>query len=139
MDPLHLAHLVFLGLWGGILLCEFILECLGDDDHALRFTARAHFWIDVLAELPVLLGVLGTGAALLGRAWPPSAVLQLKVAAGLVAIGSNLYCAVLVALRYRRRGDPQALRAWRPRVRMTALGVPFGAVAAWLGLRYFAG
>jgi len=137
VEHLRLLHFGLLCAWSGVLLVEFVIESLGDDDDALASAARAHFWIDVLIEIPLVLAVLTTGAMLLAQDWPPSHVLVVKVVSALVAIGLNLYCCGVVIVRYRRRGDPAAVRGLRRRVRLSALGIPFGALAAYLGFAYF--
>jgi hypothetical protein len=137
MDAWRLAHFGFLCAWGGVLLVEFVLEGLGDDDASQAQAARVHFWIDVLVEIPILAAVLVTGGVLLSRVWPPSHLHLIKIASALLAIGLNLYCAVMVVIRYRARADVKAVQRYRRRVRLSALGVPFGAVALYLGFTYF--
>lgn len=133
MDSLHLTHLIALSAWGCLVLGEIALELLPRDDAALRTAARLHYAIDLLVELPLLLIVLTTGLWLAARTsltW----TLQVKIGAGLVAIAANLACGVCVVLR-RRLTDGMALRTWRRRIILTAaIGIPFGLLAAVLGL-----
>ena len=138
MDPWRLAHFGFLCAWGGVLLVEFVLESLGRDDQSQAQAARAHFWIDVLVEMPIVLAVLVTGGVLLARVWPPTQLHLIKIVSASIAIALNLYCSVIVIVRYRARGDAAALQRYGRHVRLSAYGVPFGAVAAYIGLAYFA-
>jgi hypothetical protein len=133
MEALHLAHLILVSAWGGLVLAEVVVEAVAD----ARAAALTHYFIDLFGELPLLAGVLATGGVLVWRAWPLTPLHWLKVAAGLVAIAANLVCAVLVIARRRAVDDPAALARWGRRVWWTGAGVPFGVVAAYVGLRYF--
>lgn len=137
MDALRLFHFGFLCAWAGVLLVELIIEGLGADDASRAQAARLHFWIDALAEVPIILVVLVTGGLLLAEVWPPTWLHVVKVIAALTAIATNLYCAVIVVVRYRHRGDVAATRRWGRHVKLSLVGVPFGAVAAYIGLVYF--
>lgn len=133
---LRLLHFALLCVWGGVLCVEVLLELLGhdEDEASLRAAARAHYWIDVVIEVPLVLAVLTTGALLAIPAWPWSTTLAIKIGAALTAITLNLTCVVLVILRYRDRTNARRLRALHRRIRLTILGVPFGALALYLGL-----
>lgn len=137
MTLLDTAHLVAVSLWGGVVLAEAVIELSPRDDAALAEAARLHATIDVLIELPLLVIVLATGGLLAARAWPPAPLLVAKLAAGLVAVGLNLYCVVHVLLRKARAHDVVLLRRHSSRVRLSAIGVPFGLAAAYLGITYF--
>jgi hypothetical protein len=137
VDALRLLHFGLVCAWGGVLLVEFIVESLGADDSSLAAAARLHFWIDALAEMPIVIGVLITGAWLTWRAWPPTDLLLIKIASALIAVMINLYCCAVVIARYRCRANAGAVRRYRRHVRASALGVPFGAAAAYIGLAYF--
>ncbi len=137
MDPLHLAHLVLVSAWGGVVLGETVLELAGGTGEAAeRLIARVHLWIDLLVELPIILGVLATGALMTLRAWPIAPLLALKLGAGGVAVALNLYCIGAVVARARATSD-DARRRWTRHVRASALGIPFAITAAALGLTYF--
>jgi len=133
----HIAHLLVLGLWGGLVLAETVVELSARDDEGIRVAARIHYWIDVSIELPLLAGVLLTGAVLTARAWPLSHVHVAKIALALFAIGCNLYCAVHVLLRHRRADAVDALRHHNTRVRWSFLGLPAGLGALTIGFVYF--
>lgn len=128
-----MGHLIVLSAWAGVLLVEVVIERLGERHDMTALAVQAHFWIDVLVELPLVAGVLLTGTVLLARGWPPSGshVVKLVAAAGAIAI--NLYCAVIVIVRHRVRDDADAVRRYGRHVRLSVLGVPFGVLAAYLG------
>ncbi len=140
MDPLHTAHLVVLSAWGGLVAAEGVLEVGARDDEALAHATRQHFWLDLLVEAPLLLGVLVTGALLTLRSLPLTSLHALKVGAGLVAVAANVYCVAVVVRRYVARADRVAVRRHSARIRLVAptIGLPFAAVAAYVGLAYFA-
>jgi hypothetical protein len=139
MEPWHTAHLLSLGLWGGLVAAEGVVELTPRTDEQLRFAATLHYWMDVLVELPLLAAVIVTGAVLTAAAWPLSPLHWVKVAAGLAAVGANLWCVAHVIARRRRLGELEQVRRHGKRVRMTAaVGIPLGAVALVLGLSYFA-
>jgi hypothetical protein len=120
-------------------LAEAAVELVPMDDAERDHAARVHFWIDVLIELPLIAAVLTTGAVLMSLSWPPSPLLVLKVAAGLVALGLNIFCAVMVVLRYVHPHDAAVVLRYASRVRWSGVGVPFALVAAYIGLAYFTG
>jgi len=77
--------------------------------------ARFHYYLDIVLEAPLLLGVVLTGTVLLLQT-QPDAALWVKVAAGLGAVVSNVVCVVVVIRRDRaavRDGDLGALRDCR--------------------------
>ena len=68
-----LAHLVLLGVWAGVVAAEAVLELMPRRRPQLHtYTVRAHYWIDLLVELPVILGVTISGMVLLSMVWPPT-------------------------------------------------------------------
>lgn len=131
-----MAHLIALSAWAGVLLVEVVIERLGERRELAALAVQAHFWIDVLVELPLVAAVLLTGAVLLARGWPPAGPQLVKLAAAATAIAINLYCAVVVIVRHRARGDADAVRRYGRHVRLSVLGVPFGVVAAYLGFAH---
>jgi hypothetical protein len=140
LEPWHLAHLVSLGLWGGLVAGEIVVELVSRSDDERRHAAKLHYWMDLLVELPLLAAVVLTGVVLVAHAWPLSTVHWVKIGGGLIAVGANLWCVAHVIARYRRANDAQALRAHGRRIIAAAfVGVPFAAVALYLGLVYFAG
>jgi hypothetical protein len=139
MEPLHVAHLMVLGIWLGIVLTEALFEFSGSDGESLRAAARFHYTVDMFGELPILAAVVVTGVLLVGRVGPLTPLHYVKIGASLVAIASNLICAVWVVQR-RSVQDLDVLRAYRRKIWATAaVGVLFGTLALALGLVYFRG
>jgi hypothetical protein len=139
MDPLHVAHLMALGIWLGIVITEALFEFSGSDADSLRAAARFHYTVDMFGELPVLAVVIVTGVLLASRVGPLTPLHYVKIAASLVAIGSNLICALWVVQR-RRIEDEHVLLGYRRKIWATAsVGVVFGTAALAVGLVYFRG
>ncbi len=126
-------HLALIFTWLGLVVAETVIEfALGTEHQAIK--AKLHFWIDLTSEVPVVLGVLVTGILLTVRMPELSRLLQVKIGFALAAIAVNLYCAALVALRYKHRQVPATLAKLDARIRATWVGVPFGLTALYLGL-----
>ena len=137
MEPFHLAHLIVLGMWLGVVITEVLFEFAGSDADSLRAAARFHYNVDKFGELPILVGVLGTGAILTLRAWPLTPLHVVKIILSLVAVGASLVCVRWVFQR-RHVEDAQAL--WRLRRRiwiLAAIAALFATPALYLGLVYF--
>ena len=115
MEPLHLAHLIALGVWLGVVITEVLFEFAGSDPDSLRAAARFHYNVDKYGELPILVGVLVTGTLLTARAWPLTPLHVIKIATSLVAVGSALIC-VRWVFRRRRIEDVNVLLAFRRRI-----------------------
>lgn len=137
MSLLHWLHLIVLGLWGGVVLAETVIEFGPRSEDEFRVTARLHYWIDLLIEIPILIGVVVTGFLLTLKVWPPSDLLLIKIVAAMIAVGVNLYCILAVIFRYRNREDPEVLRAYSQNIRWAWVGVPFAVTALYIGIRYF--
>jgi hypothetical protein len=136
VEPLHLAHLILLSVWGGLVLAEGVVELRARRGPKLREAAELHYWMDVLIEAPLLAGIVGTGAVLAARAWPLTPLHWVKIVCALLAIGMNAYCIVQV-LRRRRVEDIATLERLSARVRLSGLGIPPALVALYVGLIYF--
>ena len=46
MEPLHVAHLVVLGMWLGVVITEVLFEFTASDAESLRAAARFHYNVD---------------------------------------------------------------------------------------------
>ena len=138
MTGWHLAHLIALGLWGGIVLAEGVLEVVGTRSRAgAKLAAEVHYWIDLFCEAPVLFAVLFTGGVL---AWtlPLTTLHWVKIALGLAAVGINFWCLGVVVRRHRRfegSSDAQVAAETRRVFFAIKLGLPAALVALYLGLR----
>lgn len=132
MSGWHIAHLVFLSAWGGLILGEAAVEFPARSSESLKAAAaRFHYWMDLFVEIPLLLGVVLTGGVLFGRAgWSP--LLGIKAACGLAAVAANVMCVVMVIRRSKARPDSvDALTQWI--FRAPAIGIPFALVALGIG------
>ena len=137
MEPFHVAHLVALGIWLGVVITEVLFEFAGSDADSLRAAARFHYNVDKFGELPILVAVLVTGTILAVRAWPLTPLHLIKIAASLIALGCALVCTLWV---FRRRGieDADVLLGLRRRIwSLAAVAAVFATPALYLGLVYF--
>src|SRR5215468_10827099 len=137
MEALHVAHLIVLGMWLGVVITEVLFEFAASDADSLRAAARFHYKVDKLGELPILFAVLVTGTILAVRAWPLEPLHFIKIAASLGAVGANLICTRWVFQR-RPIEDVKVLLGFRRRIwSLAAVGGVFGTFALYLGLVYF--
>ncbi|MCA9773338.1 MAG: hypothetical protein KC466_13070 [Myxococcales bacterium] len=138
MEIWRIAHLWVLGMWAGLVAGESVMEILARRDEAFAaFAARLHLWIDVFVEVPLLLAVVATGYFLL-RETPITALLGVKIAFGLFAVGVNLWCTGVVVRRQRVAAGAGAavMRAESDRIFLAIkLGLPAALIALYLGLR----
>lgn len=137
MEPFHVAHLVALGIWLGVVITEALFEFAGSDADSLRAAARFHYNVDKFGELPILFAVLLTGTILAARAWPLTPLHFVKIAASLVAVGCALICTLWVFER-RPIEDVKVLLGFRRRIwALAAVAMVFASPALYLGLVYF--
>lgn len=140
--PLAMMHLVVLALWGGVVAAEAVIELYPfrhPSQHAA--TIRLHYWIDLLVEAPLVVGVAATGAALLLALDEVTVRHVVKVAFAGAAVAVNVFCIGVVVRRGRRleRGASGDARLWRDsRIVLAcfAAGLLFAAVAAVLGFGF---
>jgi len=138
MGSWHVAHLIALGLWGGLVAGEGVVELSSRTNEELRFAARLHYWMDLCVELPLLAAVVTTGAVLAAHAWPLTPLHWAKIVAGGIAVIANLWCVGHVVVRERRGANLVELRRQGRMVRLTAaIGLPFAVLALAIGLAYF--
>ena len=137
VEPFHVAHLIVLGMWLGVVITEVLFEFTSSDAESLRAAARFHYTVDAFGELPILLGVLVTGAILAVRAWPMTPLHFVKIGLSLVAVAANLICTLWVFQR-RRIQDVNVLLGFRRRIwSLAAFGAVFATPALYIGLVYF--
>lgn len=140
-DVLAMVHLIMLSLWGGVVATEAVIELLPFRRKELHAAAiRFHYWIDLLVELPLVLAVITTGAALALSMGELSSLHWFKILLGAIAVAINLFC-IFVVVRRGRRLDrdaaPEPLwRASRVVLACFALGLLAAAGAATLGFRF---
>ena len=137
MEPLHVAHLIALGMWLGVVITEVLFEFAASDAQSLRAAARFHYNVDKYGELPILIAVLVTGTILTVRAWPLTLLHVIKIAASLVSLGAALIC-VLWVFQRRQIEDVNVLLGFRRRIwTLAAIAAVFATPALYLGLVYF--
>ena len=137
MEPFHIAHLVALSVWLGVVITEVLFEFSGSDAESLRAAARFHYNVDKFGELPILLAILVTGAILTVRAWPMTPLHLVKIGASLIALICAFVCTLWVFER-RQIEDPDALLGFRRRIwSLAAVAAVFATPALYLGLIYF--
>lgn len=94
-------HVLALGLWGGCVAVEMLLESSARSDPRLRAqVARYHDAIDRFIEIPILIAVLVTGLLLLQLERLHGWYLVLVVS-GSTAVLINLLCVIPVVRRKR--------------------------------------
>jgi hypothetical protein len=137
MEPVHVAHLIALGMWLGVVITEVLFEFAGSDSQSLRAAARFHYNVDKYGELPILVAVLVTGTMLTVRAWPLTPLHVIKIATSLVAVDAALIC-VLWVFQRRRIEDVNVLLGFRRRIwTLATVAAIFATPALYLGLVYF--
>jgi hypothetical protein len=137
MESWHLAHVIVLGMWLGVVITEVLFEFAASDAESLRAAARFHYNVDKYGELPILVAVLVTGTILTVRSWPLSSLHIVKVSASLIAVGSALIC-ILWVFQRRRIEDVHVLLRLRRRIwSLAAVAAVFATPALYLGLVYF--
>lgn len=137
MEPLHVAHLVVLGMWLGVVITEVLFEFTASDAESLRAAAKFHYNVDKYGELPILIAVLVTGTILTVRAWPLTPLHFIKIAASLAAVSAALVC-VLWVFQRRQIEDVEVLLGFRRRIwTLAAIAAVFATPALYIGLVYF--
>lgn len=132
---MHTIHFLIVGMWVGLVGAEIILEWTCRDGAAARTAAEVHFWLDLLIEAPIVVGVCITGGVLLVDAWPPEPLLWVKLVLAAIPVVSCTYSIIVVLQRHRHLEDPAALAAGRRRILLSALAAGPALVALYLGLR----
>lgn len=120
--PLHLS---FVGVWLGCVLTEALFEraLLGKGRAQELILVALHKRVDLLVEIPAFVVVLVTGAFMLPAA-DTNLLLIAKIAFGMLAIATNIYCVWLV---FRRASAASAGR-WEEFMHLDHLQHKFGAV-----------
>jgi hypothetical protein len=134
-----MLHLGLLCAWGGVVATEAVVELSAyRRREMLPSSVRLHYWIDLLVELPVIVGVIVTGLALTVLTWPLDGLHVVKLACVSVPIAANLYCiAKVVQRRNQLESDGDETKAWEATRRIigsAAVGVPFALAGALLGI-----
>ena len=138
VDRLYLVHICAVCFWFGLIGAEAVIERSRTESRDHGFSvARNHFWIDLLLELPVAVTVLASGMLLLGSLPSVATILVVKIAAGVFAVGINLYCARPVVMRKMAadNNDLVAVIRYSQQIDQVAVwGIPAGIVALVIGV-----
>ena len=137
VNLVEMAHLILLSLWGGVVLTEAVIELYPYKNRALHGSSvTLHYYIDILVEAPLLLGVLITGIVLVFQV-NLVPLHYLLIACGLIAVGMNFTCIVLVIKRraMQEQGQSETILWQYTRYIITtaALGIPTALIAAYVG------
>ncbi len=135
MTGWEMTHVIALGLWGGVLMVELVIEGLGlRFEHLRGGVATFHRYIDWFTEVPLLAVITLSGAVLLESAtWDTQ--LMIKVGCGLGAVLITVFATHGVMLRARvmdTNPDQYFSRTLWILGPAGLLGPLFG-VALWLG------
>ena len=138
MSTLLFFHILLLGLWGGCIAVEGVLEfAASKDPSTMQTVGRLHYWIDIVVEIPAFMGVLITGLLMLNFARLAAPMYLAKITLGSFAILVNVLCVIPVC---RRRGalDANDLAEVKRRSRQIyfafGVGVPAGFAALLIGM-----
>jgi hypothetical protein len=147
MLVLRAIHLIALIAWFGSALVDTIVEAtikLSPSAEKRRVLMELHRTVDLLLEGPGAIVAALSGIGLLGAsgflepgvAWP--SWLRWKVGCAGAAILINLISVGCVVSRVRalHAGRHESVARWTHAVFATGLGVPFAAVAFWVGLAH---
>lgn len=100
MNAWLLTHLIFIGLWGGCVAVEMVIEFWGRTETDRKHqTAQLHYLIDLYVEVPILIMVLISGIALFNADNLIFPTYKIKIIAGLIPVLINIYCIVPVIRR----------------------------------------
>jgi len=140
-NVLAMLHLIMLSMWGGVVATEAVIEVFPFRKRELHAsTIRFHYWIDLLVELPLVLGVIATGVVLFFLTDPVTPFHLIKIGLGGAAVAVNLFCIVVVVRRGKRLerhpDDPSLWRSSKAVLACFGLGLLCAAGAATLGFRF---
>jgi len=117
------VHLAFVSVFIGLYAAEAVLELYANfhpgDEPTHRATITMHYWIDVLIEIPVVLGIIVSGLLMATLVVELTALHWIKIAAVVLFLAIAVICPIEVVKRYalmRRGGSEEGLRAKSKRV-----------------------
>ncbi len=134
MNGLLLLHLIGIGAWMGCVAVEVLIEVRRSRSAELHLDAAAlHAQIDLFVEVPALLLVACTGAAMLVSS-ELTLLLVVKVFFASVAIASNAAC-VWIVIKRKRAISSGIEAVAEESARMDKMGLPLlGSWCAALGI-----
>ncbi len=140
INTLAVVHLAFISVFIGLYAAEAVLELYAhyhpQDEAAHRATITLHYWIDVLIEIPVVLGIVVSGILMATLVEELTALHWVKIAAVVSFLAIAVICPIEVVKRYaliKSDGSEQNLRAKSKRVIFSAA---FSATFFQHGLRF---
>ncbi len=138
VHPVAIVHIIFIGLWCGVIAAESVMEISSYRRSVYQeHTARMHYWIDVLIEMPIVLSVAVTGSVLVWIRWPLTGWHFIKIGCACIAIAANLLCIKWVINRYKETKHATSKKAlvwYTTRIFSIAIvGGFFGIISAILG------
>lgn len=133
----EMVHLILLSLWGGLVLTEAVIELYPYRNRQMHGSSiTLHYYIDILVETPLLLGVLITGIVLVFQVHLVP-LHYLLIACGLFALGMNFICVSQVikrkTLQEQGQSDTILWQYTRYIITTALLGIPAGLAAAYIG------
>ncbi len=139
INLVSIIHLILLAIWAGIIATETVIELYAYKKMELHFsTIQFHYWIDLLVELPVVLGMLTTGIILFTIAEDITTLHIIKIILGLTAISSNFICIYIVLQRSKiLKYDDTDERLWGLSgriIKIVVIAVPLGITAFIIGI-----
>ncbi len=139
LNLVAIIHLILFAIWGGTILTETVIELYPFWKKDLHKPAiQFHHWIDLFVELPIVLGVLGTGIVLLLLVEDITILHIIKISLALAAIAINMYCIVLVRGRSAKLQDnadeDELLSSSKKIIQIAAIAIPIGLCAFGIGL-----
>lgn len=134
MNAWLLTHLIFIGLWGGCVAVEMVIEFWGRKDTASKHqTAQLHYLIDIYVEVPILIVVLISGIALFNVDNLIFPTYKVKIIAGLIPVLINIYCLVPV-IRRKHASDNDDVEAMDGNTRLIFFCFVTGFASAMVAL-----
>jgi len=97
---------------------------------------QLHYWIDLYIEIPILIGILLSGLMML-QEQHFEVLFVVKILAGLLAIGVNLWCVIPVVKRKKAAdsNDSEQVRKYSRQILLaTQIGFPAAMLALCIGL-----
>ena len=139
VNMVAVAHLIILGLWGGIVTTEVVLELYHRKHPEVHeHVIKLHFWIDLLVELPLILAMAASGIFLITLIETLTWLHIVKISLGSIAVISNLYCVYTVVKRARaldiNSGDSILSRLSGVVFNCGATGIPIGVIVFGMGI-----
>lgn len=126
-----ILHLYFIAVFIGVYASEAVMEVHSlfrkDDAESLRMTAKYHYWIDTIVEIPTVLGIVATGIWMAFLVDELTVLHWILIGCVILMVPSALYCVLTVRKRYRvllDTGDAALMRQYSKGI-ITIIGTFF--------------